>query len=460
LRYAEYINQNFLPMKFDELSYGGRQLVYFPLFYYILAIFNFIMPMELVGKIIPNLFASCLIFVVYLITVEITKNKGAGIFTALLSGFIPLFYSETIFSVSIYTLVIPLTFLCLYFFLRISDDPNSVVPFLLVMALLRYTHVLVILFVIALFFYLILISTENLKQRRSEIEIILFVMFLGTWSLFISYKNVFLLYGPFVLWQNIPQNLLSTLFSDITLLETMHRIGIIPIICGVYIVYKYMFKEKNRSIYLLISFVVLLFFLLFFKLIQLNTGLIFLGVILVLLFAQFYDNFFKYIQKTRFAWYKHIILLILGIAFVFTQFIPSIYYALYDTKSLVSDSEINAFLWLKENSGQDDVILTTVSEGYLAPYFAERKNVIDPNFLLIDDIDERYTDVKTIYTTSFITEAIKLLNKYQITYIYFSPRAKREFGTEKLMFLEGSCFEKVYSEEVEIYKSLCRLQEK
>jgi len=459
LRNVEHITKNFLPLKNDELSYGGRITIYPPLYFYMLSFFDIILPINLVSKILPNLFASTLVIIVYLISFEITKNNHASLLTSLLSAFIPIFYSKTIFNVSIYTFILPLMFLSLYFFLKINDNPKSVIPFLFMVGLLRYTHPTVILLVMALLFYLLIVYAENLKQSRPELEVILFVTFVVIWSLFISYKKAFLLHGSLVVWQNIPQKILLEYFSDITLFDAIYQIGIIPIIFGIFIIYKYIFKEKNRSLYLLISFVVPLFFLLWFKLIELTVGLMFLGVILILLFAQFYKIFFLYIMKTRISKFTWLLNIILLIAIFFTSIVPSFYFAQHESSDIMTENEIDALVWLRENTNKDDVILANVDEGYLISYFANRKNVADTNFLLIEDTDQRYNDIETIYKTSLQTEAVKLLNKYDVDYIYFSERTKKQFDIEKLNFLGDSCFEEVYIYEPKIFKSRCILAE-
>ena len=460
LRNVEYIKKNFIPLFNDELSYGGRHLIFPPLYYYILAFFNLFLPITLVCKIFPNIFASSLVIIIYLILYEITRNKPASLFASFLSAFIPIFYSQTIYNASIYSFTIPLIFLSLYFFIKIGEKPKSVLPFLFTIALLRYTHASIVLLVLGLLFYLLLIYAEYLKQSRPELEVILFVTFVVVWSLFISYKEAFLTYGPYVVWQNIPQKILSNYFSDITLFGAMYQIGILPILFGVFIIYKYIFKEKNRSLYLLISFVVPLFFLLWFKLIELKVGLMFLGVILVLLCAQFYKIFFSFIEKTKISKLKWLFNLILFILVLFTSVIPSFYYTISRSRDTVTQQEINALLWIKDNTDEDDVILATIDEGYLINYFAKRKNVADKNFLLIKDSNQRYNDIETIYRTSLKTEAIKLLNKYSVDYIYFSDRAKNQFNIKKLGFIGDSCFELVYSDGPEIYKSRCILKQK
>ena len=78
---------------------------------------------------------------------------------------------------------------------------------------------------------------------------------------------------------------------------------------------------------------------------------------------------------------------------------------------------------------------------------------------MIKDADTRFKDIRAIYTAVFQTEAVRLLNKYNVKYIYFSERAKNEFNIQRLGYIDDKCFEFVYdNDNIEIYKSLCMLE--
>jgi len=66
LRQAEHITTTGLPLYNDPLSYGGKTQLFAPLQYYVLAFFSLILPLTLVAKIIPNIFASLLVVLIYL----------------------------------------------------------------------------------------------------------------------------------------------------------------------------------------------------------------------------------------------------------------------------------------------------------------------------------------------------------------------------------------------------------
>ncbi len=350
IRQVEHIKNTGLPIFKDDLSYSGRNFLFQPFFHYILAFFNLFMPLNLVCKLLPNIFASCLIFIVYLIAKEITKSQGAALFSSFISGFIPIFFAETINSVSVFSLVIPLMFFLIYSLIKINKDEKYIGYFIVSIIIIALMHASAFLLIIALLLYILLIRLEHLKQRRSELELIVFSTILVIWLNFIIYKNAFLIHGQFVIWQNIPKELLGQYFSQLSILSALYYIGIIPLFSGIYMIYKYTFKKKNRKIYLLMGFVLSGIFLLWFKLIPLKTGLVFFGVILVLLFSKFYSDFILFIDKTRFSKYKTVFIVLIFLVFIFNSIIPTISYTNQVVRETPSKNEIEALLWLKNNS--------------------------------------------------------------------------------------------------------------
>jgi len=121
VRQIQEITSTGTPVFHDILSYGSRTFIFSPIFHYILAIFNFFLPSILVFKILPNLVASSLIFIVYLIAKKISNNINIALLTSFISAFIPIFIAETVNNISIYSIVIPLMFLMIYFIMNIEN---------------------------------------------------------------------------------------------------------------------------------------------------------------------------------------------------------------------------------------------------------------------------------------------------------------------------------------------------
>jgi len=461
IRQVENIRNTGLPLYRDPLSFGGRTLLFNPIYYYILAFFNLFMPLSAVGKIIPNLFASCLVFITYLIALDLSKNQKIALFTSFISSFVPVFFGNTFNNLSIYNLGIPLIFFMLYCLIKVRNDKNYVSYFMISLFFLSHLHPSSLIFVIGLIFYYILVKVDKLKQDNAEFELIIFLVFFILWSQFIIYKKALLYYGLGAVWQNIPVQILSQYFSEITILGALYEIGFVPLIFGSYIIYKYVTKKKSSKMYMVIGFVLSVFLMLWLKLMPLEIGLIFLGYLLVLLFSRFLQNFFEYVQRTKFHYLESIILLFFIIILIFTSIIPSINIAKQNLEKSYTSSEIEALEWIEHNTNPNSTIVASSKEGHIINAVAKRKNVIDSKFFLIDNINTRFDDTKTIYKTFFETEALPLLNKYNIDYIYLSQKTKKEFNIKTIRYIKDSdCFNRVFvNKDVTVYKVLCSISE-
>jgi hypothetical protein len=455
LRQVVNIKQTLLPIIKDNLSYGGKILYLSPLFFYILAGLSFIFKIEFVGKFFPNLFASSIIIIAYLISVELTKNKSTRFLTALMAGFVPIFFTETINSISIYSFVLPVMFFNIYCILKIiNKNKDFIIYFIPSLLILRITTPTVIFLIFALLVYLIFLFLEKIKISKIEKEIILFAFFLITWTLFINFKQGFLNNGLAILWFNIPSSILKDYFSNLN----VFLVGIIPFLFGLYTIYKYIFREKDKKIYLLISFAVVISFLMWIRLIELNLALIFIGFTMTFLFIKSYDFLYNIIKNKKL---QQIFFISIFLLIIISSVIPSLALASNKIKQAYSQKEISAFIWLRQNTNEEEIILSTLKEGHLIAALSRRKNFIDSNFMFVNNIDQRLEDAYKIYTTISQIQAIELLNKYNINYIYFSKRAKQEYNIEKLYYIDDFCFKEIFkNDDVQIFKVLCVIEEK
>lgn len=460
IRQIENIAEKGLPAYHDELSYGGRAFLFTPIFHYILAAFYAYIPVFAL-KILPNILAASLVFIIYLIAKKLTNNTSISLFTAFISAFIPVYITDTINAVSVYSLVIPLFFLMVYFLMNMTERRYADY-FVVLILLIPLIHFSAVLLVISLIFYLIFIRIEHLKQKRIELEVILFGIFFVAWLYFLIFKNAFLFHGPAVVWRNVPQQIILDYFGEVGLLESLMGIGFISFLSGIYIVYRYVFREKDKNIYLLIGIVLSVVLLIWGGMIQPSIGLMFLGITLTLLFARFFKLFFLKLSQTKFADYRNYIFVFFIILFIATSAVPSFYYTKERINSAPSDGMIDALEWINKNSDENDTVLATVAEGYLVTDIAKRRNVADNNFLLIKDAAQRVDDIQTMYRTLYKVDAVRLLNKYNVRYILFSGMAERQFGISGLRYYteEDACFGVVYNQEdVKVYESYCKVEE-
>jgi len=460
LRQVENIVEKGVPLFYDDLSYGGRIHLFSPIYHYFLALFGLVFPTILVLKIVPNLLAALLIFVVYRLAEYLTKNENVSLLAALLSGFIPVFFNTTINDASIMSVVIPLFFLTIYYFLQTNRDSKYLNKLIICMVLLTIIHPLSILLAVSLIIYLLLIKVQNFRESMREPEIVLFYTFLAFWINIMIYKQALLMHGKFILWQNIPTQLIQNTYSQLTFLDAIYAIGVIPLIFGLTSLYISLFSSKRKTITLMLSICLAVFILLLIKALELNIGLIFLGVALSILSSYSIKRFYEVAKQARFSGAPTLFLILFLVIFLIT-FIPNINTSIERTTNGPDQKQIEAFLWLKNNTQNSSIIMTSLKEGSAMSYYSERKNVIDTNFLLIRNIDSRYLDSIKIYDDRFLTTALERLDYYSVNYILLSEETANERNITKLAF-EGDCVSQVYPQDdslPKIYRINCRLNQ-
>lgn len=454
LRQTEHIKQTGIPLFKDPLSYSGRTFISPPFFYYLLAGFSFILPLALVSKLISSIGFSALVFIIYMIARYITKNKTAALIAAFFAGFVPIVYTA-LNQVPVSSLSLVLIFLLSYTFLRIEEKGFAVLSIILTVILLL-THTSVFTLLISFLIYFLIRRIERQKLKTKEVEVILFLFFLALWFNVLLYKKAFFLHGISFIWQNIPAPLLSSYFTEISFLGVIYAVGAIPLLLGVYAVYQVFFKTKNRGASLYISFAFVSFIMLWLKLIPFKTGLLFLSMNLIVLSAYSIKMILVGIAKTKIPRLSKIITGLIIVLFVLTTLTP--FFSTVKT-DMPPSQDIEALEWLKENTPEDAVILGRVEEGFLVNYIAERKNVADSNFMFIENINQRYADINHLFTLRLKSEAVRLLNKYDVGYILLSTKSMEEYGISRLFYAEEDCFELVYDEDVMIYMFLgCRIK--
>ncbi|MBW2992584.1 hypothetical protein KY345_05180 [Candidatus Woesearchaeota archaeon] len=454
LRIAEDIKENHIPGFYDSLSYGGRTLLYSPVFYYIFYILTPFVPLEVGAKVFSSITISLLVIPVFLISKRLTNKTYASLLTSLLSIFIPANLSLTFNTFTPYSLIIPIIFFNLFF---IMDIKKYTKHFIVTSILGALVHPSFLLLIIGYIFYLILVKIAGFETDKTRLEAILFSLLLTFWIVFIVYKNAFLMHGIAVIWQNIPEQILRHYFSGVKILEAIYKIGLIPLLAGVFVVYKYTSSKISRDIYFMISLVVTVALLTTLHLLEPGFGLALIGVILTTLFSVFLSDFWDYFANARFKLIRTALILIITTALVFTNLIPSLIYI----QESIDESDITeayeALVWINENTEMDEAVLSSLREGHLVTFFAERPNVLDENFINQKDASIRLQDVNSIYKTRYLTEAVPLLNKYNAKYILFTPETAQEYNLRDLRFLSERCFELVYDDEAKVYKSLCRM---
>ncbi len=433
----------------DPLSFSGNYHIVSPFFHYLLAGIWLLFSSSAVLKLVPNLAAVLIIPIVYMIVKKMTGNVHASQVSALAVAFLPGYFVGTYNSLSTLVISIPLIFFLSYALLHIRDQRML---YVYLGGIMVFTLLSPIVFVFLLGFlgYLIMLRAEKMSDYRPEVELFIFSLFLVLWTQFLLYKRAFLMHGLNTVWQNIPWAMLSTYFAEFDLFNAIYRIGIIPFFAGIYIIYRYTFRERNREVYLFISFAIVFLVLLWLKLIPLLTGIMLLGVVLTILLGVSYASSSAYLEKTKLVGYRSLITALFLILMFVSSVVPSVVYAYDSNRRTISPDFMDAIQWLRSNSRPDSVVFSTADEGSLIAYFAGRKNMMDLQFLMVDDVNVRWEDASSIVQSPFVSKPVELIDKYDIDYLFVSQRLLREYGVSDLVYLGTPCMKLVYDSDIRI----------
>ncbi len=435
LRHITYLLEHYQPLFFDSFSWGGRTVLYPPLFHILMSVFSFGNVFLL--KALPELFISCLTFVTYLLGYELTRDKWAAAWGAALACFFPLLFSSTVNSLSLHSFFLPAFFLLLYFTLRLHLSSWYLYGFVFLTFLVGLLSPLSVLFILTTLIYLFLLSGEATSLASVKKEALVFSSLFIVLFLFLVYKRAFLAYGVSTLYYNIPATLLANTFSKVSALGFFVDVGLLPLLFGTFGLYVGVFYNKKKPALLLSSLILSVFLLLTLRLFSFTEGLLFLGVALGIMSSVALQTLFVYFKKTRVAGmlrYKYQLLFILFCVF---SLYPT--FASLDDVSTIEDSYVASLQTLAEVSDDDDVILGSVYDGHVIMYFTQRATVVDSSFLLAPSVLERVDDVAAIYTTDSEQVALDLIEKYSIDYIVMSDSVRQLYGTSSL-FKRSGCF--------------------
>lgn len=454
IRQIESIKETGLPVFNDTLSYGGGFFIFSPVFHYIMAFFSFLIPISIVGKIIPNIAFALLIPLAYYIAKEITGKQRLALIAPVVVAFMPVLWSS-VFSVDPISFAIPAIFAAFYFLSK-EEGKSNIHKFLFFITLACFLSPLTIFAIPIIWIYILFLKIEKEKIEETLLESAAFSTFLILLVQFIFYKNSILINGANIIWQNIPAQLIQNYFTNIGVLDIIAYIGILPFIFGLYEIYIFSFEKKERAASLFIGLAIFTGFLMWLKLIQLQTGMILLGMGISVIFCDSIRHFMDYFQKIRFNKVRLVMIAIIVI-FLFSASIPAFSYFLEAKKNIPNQDEMKAFLWLEENGGSP--IIAAVNDGFAINAISKKSNVIDRNFLMTPYAEERLRDVSLFYSTNFETQAMEVLDKYHAKYIFFGKNVKKEFNATELGFQDKKCFAKFFeSNDIKIYKTWCNME--
>lgn len=422
LRTAENIlEENKIP-DYDELSYGGREISY-PIGYpFLLFLFSFLTGSEIVfaSKAVPFILSIFNLILFYLIL----KNLNIDSRIRTLSSLVLIISPPFLYLNNVSTNISMILFLGLLGFLFLIKNKKifSAIPFLL---MIFFNIILTYISLLVLFFYI--------SKRKKDIIwffLILLLIVAGT----------FFLYGfNFGYREDVG---VSSFISDLGGEFGIGVFSIIPMIFGL----KAMWKEKYKHslTYFLLILLILLSSYYIETLFYLN--------LFVTVIAAFGINEILNI-KWESSLIKRFALLIISLGMIFSGL--SFINVLSDMNP---NDEVFALNYLREDSEPDDTVFSHYSRGNWISGIAERRNVMDSNFINAPSLEERINNSYEIFYSRESDRISELLSKYSVDYVFIDSDLKRRLWKSEeegllLSFKYDKRFKIVYkTNSVEIWK--------
>lgn len=440
LNQIESIKETGYPEFYDPYAYGGRLNIFAPLYHYLLSLFSMIFTNIFLMKLLHNVVISLSIIPVFLLSKKITGNSYASIFAAYISGFIPLIFSKTFNVLSSKSLFITLFMFLIYLYMNLDSAKTRAQPywFIGILALTALTNYHVLILIPFFGVYLILGMTERIKLLKIEYEIMVFSVALLLWLAVLTLKRVIVDESLGSIISRVGQFSPSPGLLEIA--DSVILVGLIPVVFGFYIAYKFAFEIRNRNNNLLLSLLITVVTLTVLRLMNFYLGLMLLGLILSVLFSVFYNSFFIWFNKTRFYRAQSYVILGFYTVFLLTGAFPSLAYSVSELEKAPDNSLVRTLQELSFISQRDMNFCSSPNEAYLIEYYTQGSALLDNKVLFARESQDVIEDIDTMYKTRFTTEALRILSDYDLDYVIVSNETNSFFEVQESKFIRDRCF--------------------
>ncbi len=420
------------PIIRNELSFSSRVIPQFSFIEILLAIASYFTALSIlaIAKILSLLASIMILFLFFRILTKLKIENKIRFLSMAFLVISPIFiYLMSSTSRNLFPTL--LAVLAFYFYIKSSYKSLSFVLFLL--ALVNPFAVLVILAI-----FIPLLVSKAKKYFKIIFPSLLVLFFYLIYLIYFFRSSIYI---------NIFQELSPTylIFSDFNFNP---GISIFLLIAAVYGLLSFWKKiPHSRQLFFTVFF---LLFLSFFS----QFALFLLVPILSVLAA------FGIYELHNRKWASSNLKVITISALMFGIVLSSLTFLFNMETQLPSKEIVLSLNYLKFNSPTDAVILSDSSRGQWINYFAERKNVADSNAFLAPYAKQRLKDIDAIFKTRDIGEFNKIINRYNITYVFLDNELKNKLWKTKgegMQFIleNDQNIVRVYkNSEVEIWKIL------
>lgn len=475
-----------LPSYVSEYHYNQKRLAVPPGYYFITGFLYSVYSSITLLKVFDALLLVAIIYVVYLLGVAITGSVKAGFFASLLSAVMPLLfmYPQNILRPLYLSVLLILIFF--YVFIRSNSlfdgkesfSDASFIKIILILIFLTFvigmlgSHALFL--VISMVFYISfkIIDKSHIKTYLRELAIFTTLVTLG--SYFLIYRGAFAQHGIATFWNNVPFQYYRDYLGLFSITNSLGLMNVVIALGGFYAIYHFFTEEKySREKQHILFCSAGVFAALILALISTgNPEFIFFmaGIMLSLCFATYVKIFishanshYKFNLNHDAYWVVAIlIIVVLGSLFNLSLLTPS---SVSHIRHLeVTPDLLEVLKWTRENTAEESIIFATPEHGHLIGFFAQRKYILDSEFLFVHYPDQDVQNIDKIYAGIFTADAPFVINQYfseidnlnYNAYVLFDDFIRTSYSISHSRFIDGDCFTEVYAYgSVSLYKYGC-----
>ena len=403
-------------------------------------------------KVFPALLATGLAIAVYLAAMEVCRNRTLAAISGFFAGFVPAMLRITTNSLSSHNLTLMLFVLSLYSLIRLEKTKQAFPWVILSSTLLALFSPFAMAFVVVLWVHMAMLKILGIKLQPKSFELMLFITFL----VLVVNSIVMMQAGSGIV--ALLASLQPYAGYGMDWGGLLSGINVVVLILGIQGIYIALSKETGkREAAFFISTAIAVILLGLVGLLDLGLILGTIGVVLSITSVYSLNEIVKYVGKLRLA-SKHLLLIgLLTFAFALVV-LQGVFEVFAADDSQAKAADIQGLLWLRNNSPSGSTVLAPLEYGHLITYFAQRRDMVDTNMINSGGTEQRLSDIGVVYTTKYETEAMKILDRYNVRYILFNQEIAAQFKSQGLSYSsDEDCFELVFNNSIEIYEVKCRL---
>lgn len=395
-------------LSYDPLSLLGlKAYSYPPGFHVLLAGVMLLLPPNLASQLVPALLGALTVVIVFFVSREIFEDEQVSLFSAFFFATAPshVFRTATVLPESLGVFFFALSFLSIIKYVK-TGGRKYIITSAVIFMFYMVSHRGWFIFVLSAVLFFLIYYAHLFKRKRN------FIIF-ATLSAasYLLIKKLFL-----ELLMRIPK-------EPVNALGYPKWVGIVQLSLGVMGIIL-LVKTRDRLKMFVIVWAVFL----------LGVGAMSFrfrdpyGAIPVSMLAGYALVTYVIPNLPKLKYLPHVTLSVLVLASTVQGAYTSIYMVTYP-----HEEDVEAMMWLRDNSPHDSVVLTWKEEGYYVIGIAERKDIIiwkkvyqgffeEPP--LIEEAKQAYKDVATIFRSTNKERALGLLDEYSVDYIYIDVRMR------------------------------------